>query len=60
MANRKKLCPPERMTMISLAADIRPKAISEPSSTDMGKVMTMIEGSARIKILNAAQRDAPY
>jgi hypothetical protein len=48
------------MTMISLAADILPKAIKDPSSTDMGKVMTIIEGKANTKIRKAAHMDAPY
>ena len=34
--------------------------MSEPKRTDMGKVMTMIEGMASTKTRKAAQGEAPY
>ena len=60
MARRMKFWPPARMTIISLELDKRPKAMSDPKRTDMGKVTTMIDGIARTKTRNAAQAEAPY
>ena len=60
MARRMKFCPPARMTIISLELERRPKAMSDPKRTDMGKVTTMIDGMARTKTRKAAQAEAPY
>ena len=48
------------MTIISLELERRPKAMSDPKRTDMGKVTTMIDGMARTKTRKAAQAEAPY